>query len=47
LRVNQAKAGKKIIGTASPGKSSGFLTIKRREIENRNYVIIPVLFELL
>jgi hypothetical protein len=26
LKVNQAMAGKKIIGTASPGKSSGFLT---------------------
>jgi hypothetical protein len=32
LKVNQARAGKKIIGTASPGKSSGFLTDKGREI---------------
>ena len=33
LKVNHARTGKKIIGTASPGKSSGFLTDKGREIE--------------
>ena len=33
LKVNQARAGKNIIGTASPGKSSGFLTDKGSEIE--------------
>jgi hypothetical protein len=33
FNVNQASAGKKIIGTASPGKSSGFLIDKGREIE--------------
>jgi len=33
LNVNQASAGKKIIGTASPGKSSGFFTVKGREID--------------
>jgi len=27
FRVNHAKAGKKIIGTASPGNSSGFFTV--------------------
>jgi hypothetical protein len=31
--VNQANAGKKTNGTASPGKSSGFLTDKGREID--------------
>jgi hypothetical protein len=33
LKVNHAKTGKKIIGTASPGKSSGFLTDRGSEIE--------------
>jgi hypothetical protein len=33
LKVNHAKAGKKIIGTASPGNSSGLLTDKGREID--------------
>ena len=33
LRVNQANAGKKIIGTASPGNNSGFLTDKGRETD--------------
>ena len=33
FRVNQARAGKKTIGTASPGKSSGFLTDKERKID--------------
>ena len=33
LKVNQASAGKKIIGTARPGKSSGFLTDRGREID--------------
>ena len=33
LKVNQASAGKNIIGTASPGKSSGFLTESGSDIE--------------
>jgi hypothetical protein len=33
LKVNHARAGKKIIGTASPGKSSGFLYDKGRETD--------------
>jgi len=33
LKVNQANAGKNVIGTASPGKSSGFLTDNGREID--------------
>jgi hypothetical protein len=33
FKVNHAIAGKKIIGTARPGKSSGFLTDKGREID--------------
>lgn len=33
LKVNQARAGKKTIGTASPGKSSGFFTDNGREID--------------
>ena len=33
LKVNQAMAGKKIIGTASPGKSSGFLISSGSEME--------------
>jgi hypothetical protein len=33
LKVNQARAGKKIIGTASPVKSSGFLIDKGRETD--------------
>jgi hypothetical protein len=33
LKVNHARTGKKIIGTASPGNSSGFLTDNGREID--------------
>jgi hypothetical protein len=33
LKVNQASRGKKIIGTARPGKSSGFLTERGRETD--------------
>lgn len=33
LKVNHARTGKKIIGTASPGNSSGLLTDRGREIE--------------
>jgi len=33
LNVNQASAGKKIIGTASPGNSSGFLIFRGSEME--------------
>jgi hypothetical protein len=33
LNVNQASTGKNIIGTVSPGKSSGFLTDKGREMD--------------
>jgi hypothetical protein len=33
LKVYHAKAGKKTIGTASPGKSSGLSTDKGREID--------------
>jgi hypothetical protein len=33
LKVNQARPGKKTMGTASPGKSSGYLTDKGRETD--------------
>jgi hypothetical protein len=33
LKVNQASSGKKIMGTARPGKSSGFLTERGRETD--------------
>jgi len=33
LKVNHARAGKNIIGTANPGKSSGFFTDKGRETD--------------
>ena len=33
LIVNQARTGKNTIGTASPGKSSGFFTDNGREID--------------
>ena len=39
LMVNQARAGKKCIGTVRPGNSSGFLILNGNEIEIGNITL--------